>query len=171
MKIIHTAFLILFTFTLSAQIPEKFTEGTMRIGDDLYEIGITTRYNRVVIANISKNIEPDRPTRENPEPYKIMPSDIHFSTDTVKQIIFEVLSEKLKSLKELKEFISVLYGFNSEGKAVNLVFSLLDTTIVSPCEIALIDDRLRKELTATFTDDHYKTQKVIFGGRQPFIFF
>jgi protein-arginine kinase len=82
--------------------------------------------------------------------------DLHVDKDAINQIIYNVLNDKLVALKNNKETMSVLVNFEPNGKITDISFTLKEKTQITLEEIEDIDQKLRKNITASFTGEAYK---------------
>lgn len=159
-----------FFMQVFAQHPEKIEVGQWHIGDEVYNVVFSKNYKTILIENTSKNVNPLLLPSVDPD-LRLIPAEIHIDVKKERRIIFEVLTDKLPKLKENKEFIRVTYAFNARGNVILLDFAFANSTIMTLKDVAKIDQRLRKEIKATFSGESYKTQEYIFAGRRPVIYF
>jgi len=162
--------LILFVLTLGFSFgQEKFKEGLTKIGSDTYQVWFA---DPVIIAvNLSKNIQEVPKPEQIHEPLPIHERDVQVDTALAKAIIFNVLKNRLPELKHNKDFITVTYIFFPNGKIMNLDYILPLQTIITPKELAKIDQCLRKDIKVCLTGDEYKVYPAIHYNRQKRIYF
>ena len=127
-----------------------------------------------MISNLSKNKTPvPRPSKEEylAGLLPVMEKDKHADTVRATAIVKEVLKDKIVELRENKDYISIRYVFYQNGQVMNINYGLPQYTLITPTEIAEIDQRLRKEVKAWFTGRDYKQFPAIHYNKQKRIYF
>lgn len=174
MKKIFLLTTMVFVIQVILTAQEKFVQGNIHIGHDIYDIRINDEYPIIGISNLSKN------KKAVPQPSRggyvegVLPieeEDKHADTVLAKSIIMDVLKSKLVALRENKDFIKVSYVFYQNGEVMNIDYILPQHTLITPREIAEIDHRLRKEIKAWFTGRDYKEYPAIYYNKQRRIYF
>lgn len=166
--------IIVFVFGINLMLlaQGQFREGNMEIGGDIYEVFFSEK--SIGMLNLSKN------TKDIPLPSRggyldgVLPveeKDKHADTALAKSIVMDVLKDKRVILRENKDFVRVNYVFYQNGDVMNINFSLPKHTLITPTEIARIDQRLRKEMKAWFTGRDYKEYPAIHYNKQKRIYF
>ena len=97
--------------------------------------------------------------------------DIHVDKNAVKQIIDEVLSQKLAALHKGKEKIDVAFDFHPNGELTDISYGLRENTLITLQDIEEIDQRLRSAIRATFTGRAYLQYEAIYYPVLPSIVF
>jgi|SRR6185312_16212931 len=82
-------------------------------------------------------------------------TDIHVNNDAIKQIVYDVLNQKLAALKQNKEQINLITNFEPNGKLTGISFGLHENTLITLEDIEKIDRQLRQNIRATFTGKEY----------------
>ena len=82
--------------------------------------------------------------------------DLHVNQNVLKQIIYNKLSNKLNSLKSNKETMRVNIEFEPNGKVTDIIFTLKENTNITLEDIEQIDQKIRRDINATFTGENYK---------------
>jgi len=154
--------------SFNAIAQDRFLEGKNIISS---ETTFEVKYSEELLTvwNV-RNIYPvPKPKGEYP-PLSIRKGDMQVDTIQQKKILKEVLASKMTKLHQQREFISIRYVFGQDGKVINIVYSFLPNTMVTPKQLASIDKRLRKEVKATYRGIEYLEFPAIHFS-QKFIFF
>lgn len=84
-----------------------------------------------------------------------------------RNVICDVLGDKLAALQANKDWVSIDYVFGHHGNVLDITsYSFPKNTLITPKEVALIDKRLREEVKAVFRGREYLNWPVIFYGRR-----
>ena len=98
-------------------------------------------------------------------------TDMHVNVDEIKPLVYGVLGDKIRRLKQNKESIEFDLIFKPNGEIVDMTFFLNENTLISAQEIEEIDTQLRNKIKATFTGKQYLNYEAIPYGRMPKIVF
>lgn len=166
--LVLAAHFLLLNLTVSAQ--DNFSEGKYTVGDRTFEtnfMGNGGSDGLLVIARLPQYKE-GYPWPEGPNlPLMVRRRDMKVDTVIDRKIIYEVLDNKLETLRRKGEEITISYAFGPDGNVVDISsYSLARNTIITPKELALIDKRLRTSVTASFKGSDYLNWKVILFVRE-----
>ena len=81
--------------------------------------------------------------------------DMHVNNDAIKQIVYNVLNNKLDALKHNKEIMNIILKFHPDGQITDIGLGLHENTLITLQEIEDIDRQLRVNIKATFTGKQY----------------
>lgn len=156
------------TFCLNAMAQVGFSEGKYTVDGRTFEIMFSDiNANRMTVISKLPQYKEGYPLPEGPTPpLMVRRSDINVDTVADRQVFHEVLKGKLGELATNSEKIVIYYVFGQDGNIVDISFYILPrNTVITPEELALVDKRLRNEVTASFKGPDYLNWPVIFYGR------
>jgi hypothetical protein len=114
---------------------------------------------RIVVYSKSNLYNKGIPYSEAEKNRRFLPmnpkKDTHVDNGAVKQIVYNVLNNKLSALKKNAETMDLILVFHPDGKLTDVAFGLRENTLVTLQDIEEIDRRLRTEIKASFTGKQY----------------
>ena len=157
--------IMLLAFGVFSIVPaqEMFTQGSMHIHGDVYDVRVNDDVSIIGVSNLSKN-KKDIPKLKKEIVRDLLPikeGDIKLDTAKEREIVLDILFNKKEILKSNKEAIGIRYIFYPNGQIMNIDFVLMKATVITPAEISAIDRCLRKEIKASFSGEEYKSFPVI----------
>ena len=101
------------------------------------------------------------PLPKGPHPFPMQMKDIHMENDKVKSIVISVLRYKMQVLKERSETLRLLFSLDQRGAPKNISYSMAQQTSISLKDISEIDEKMKKQVRASFTGTDYLQYNVI----------
>ncbi|MFB5945832.1 hypothetical protein [Albibacterium profundi] len=163
--IYSTCFLFL---CVSASAQEKFVEGDMTVYGKTFEVFFLKDFDAIVVDSSLPVYKDGYPKPQGPSrPLTIRKGDMKVDTLVDRNIIYDVLGDKLTALQANGDWVSIDYVFGHDGNVLDISsYSLPKNTLITPKEVALIDKLLREEVKAVFKGREYLNWPVIFYGRE-----
>ena len=140
---------------------KKLTEGTLKVKSTIYEVK-KSEYGKNRIAVFNQNIKYPHGigNSSNPRAFPMKHSDMHVDAEKVNEIVYSVLKNKLKELKDNHEFMNIGVVFEQDGSLVDVeYFTLSQNTLINIEEIDQINKKLKNEIRMRFTGRDYLDYK------------
>lgn len=167
MKHLVYATCLLFLY-VSASAQEKFVEGDMTVYGEAFNVTFSKRFDIIIVGSRLPAYKDGYPKPKGPSrPLAIRKGDMTVDTLIDRNIIYDILNDKLTALQANKDWISIEYVFGHDGNVLDIAsYSFPKNTLITPTELALIEKQLRKEVKAVFKGREYLNWPVIFYGRR-----
>ena len=155
---VYSTIIALF-YSITSCAQTKFKEGIVKGKRETFEVmrsPVVHNQNHIFIYPKKNKYKGPIPDPKDNYQFRVLTSDIHVDIDKIKQIVNDVLKDKINLLHERKEILGMRFIFNTDGTLADNNFTLLKVSKITPAEIKLIDNRLRSDIKATFTGIDYK---------------
>ena len=158
--------LILITFGIligtGCYAQNKFPEGLSEVKNEQFQITYTgLNKDLIVVYNVKGKHAKGGPASEKLYPLPYKREDIHFDKSAAYAIIQNVFNLKKEKLHQNDDFVTIGIEFEGSGRISDIDYGMKKGTLISLADIAEIDARLRKSITATFTGEVYKEYKFL----------
>jgi len=140
----------------------KFPEGISKVKNEQFQVEYTGIENELILVyNVKSRYTKGGSLSDNPLVLPFSQDDIHFDITAANAIIQKVLKPKNEKLHQNEDFVHVIFKFEQSGKLTDISYGFKKGTLISLEDIAEIDARLRKNITASFTGKAYKDYKFL----------
>lgn len=151
-KFLLISFLCYSTFSYA----QKLTPGLLTKKFKVSKSRVESLVNeKIIITNIGYKYAKIPPKVKNVNAYPMQKKDIHFDIAKVRELIYQILSTKLSTLRSKKETLTLQFRFNQKGNLKDIGYIGTLNTTLDLEDIENIDAKLKREIKANYSGTDY----------------